>query len=107
MMAADRLMMDDFKQLIEAYIENSVDLENVALLLEISDRFGAYRLKRQCFELMCESTKDNWQQVFHSKGFSDMALSSPHLLREIDYRTTKNNLTSIGEVFRYKQVAVL
>lgn len=38
-------MMDDFKLIIEAYIEDSVDIENVAWLLEISDRFGAYKLK--------------------------------------------------------------
>jgi len=60
LMAADRLMMDDFKQLVEAYIEESVDLDNVAWLAEISDRFGAYRLKRVCLELICESTKENW-----------------------------------------------
>jgi len=100
LMAADRLMMDDFKQLVESYIENSVDLDNVALLFEISDRFGAYRLKRLCIEMICESNKDNWVHVFNSRGFSEMALSSPHLLREIDYRASKNNLVKVGEVFR-------
>jgi len=101
LMAADRLMMEDFKQIVESYIENSVDLDNVALLLEISDRYGAYRLKRTCFELICETNKDFWLHVVKSRGFSDMAHSSPHLLRELDYRATKNEFAKAGEVFRY------
>jgi hypothetical protein len=47
------------KQMTEDFIEQSVDLENAAWLLEISDRFGAHRLKRVCMELICESNKEN------------------------------------------------
>lgn len=43
----------------EDFIEQSVDVENAAWLLEISDRFGAHRLKRVCMELICESNKEN------------------------------------------------
>jgi len=100
LMAADRLMLDDFKQLVEAFIELSVDLDNVALLVEISDRFGAFRLKRVCMELICESNKENLQHVLNTTGFTDMASSSPHLLREIDFRASKNDFIKCGDVLR-------
>jgi hypothetical protein len=98
--AADRFMMDDLKQIVEAYIQQSVDTENAAWLVEISDRYGAHRLKRICMELMCESNKENFEEIRKTVAFADLRTSSPHLLREIDFRASKSNLIACGELLR-------
>jgi len=98
----DRFMMDDFQQLVEAYIIQSVELDNVAWLLEISDRYRAPRLKRVCLELICESTRENLEAILNSSGFIDLRFSSPHLLRELDYKASKSNMTKPGEVMHFK-----
>lgn len=101
--AADRFMIDDLKQSAESYIEQSVDLENVAWLLEISDRFNSPKLRRVCIELICQSV-ENWNAVRNSNGYQDICISSPHLMRELDYRLSKNNIIQPGDLFRSRHV---
>jgi len=97
--AADRFMMDDLKNVVEAYIESSTDIETTCVLLDISDRVSAYRLKRVCLEII-GSSKESWEIVRSSQIFWDLKLSSPHLIREIDYKLSKNNIVKPGEVIR-------
>jgi hypothetical protein len=104
--AADRFMMEDLKAVVEAYSEASLELENACALLDIADGVSAYRLKRVCLELMCESNKENWEFIRNTAGFTDLRRSAPHLLREIDYRASKNNLTRPGEVIRSGPAAI-
>jgi len=98
--AADRFMMEDLKAVVEAYIESSIDLDNSCDILDISDRVSAYRLKRVCLELMCESSKDNLDSVRLTEGFVGLKESAPHLIREIDYRASKSGLARPGEIVR-------
>eukprot|EP01118_Nematostelium_gracile_P013110 TRINITY_DN4908_c0_g1_i1.p1 TRINITY_DN4908_c0_g1~~TRINITY_DN4908_c0_g1_i1.p1 ORF type:complete len:793 (-),score=171.07 TRINITY_DN4908_c0_g1_i1:23-2269(-) len=107
LMASDRLMLDDLKQMVETFIEGSVDLDNVAWLIEISDRFGAHRLKRVCLELITQN-RDNWLHVLNSAGFRDICVSSPHLLREIDFKASKLDFITVGEIFAHqRQIGIM
>lgn len=44
--------MDDLKQLCEAEIEDSLELENVTAVLFLGDQANAPRLKRACFDFI-------------------------------------------------------
>lgn len=105
--ASDHLMLDDLKQIVEAYAESSIELENTAWLVELSDRFGAYRLKRACMEVMFDSNHENWEKIRSSEGFADLRVSSPHLLREIDFQASKRNLIHCGELLRGTDLVTL
>jgi len=103
--AADRFMMDDFQQIIEAFIMKLVEVDNVCSLLEIGDKFGSQKLKRLCLEVICDSGKEGWEAVKATKAFADLRSECPQLLREIDYRASKASLSAPGEVFRFKPIA--
>lgn len=51
-------------------------------------------------ELICETNKETWDRIRNTPGFSDLRYSSPHLLREIDYKASKSNFISCGDVVR-------
>ncbi|PRP80534.1 hypothetical protein PROFUN_11847 [Planoprotostelium fungivorum] len=90
--AADRFMVDDLKQTIEDYVENSIDQENVLWLLEVADRFGVPRLKRACVDYVCtQEMKAKRKGLMEEKGmikctkeYDDIKSTSPHLIRLID-----------------------
>jgi lysyl-tRNA synthetase class II len=99
-------MMEDLKLVIESTLLDSLDNESVAYLLEVGDRYGAHRLKRTSLELICAS-KDTWDIIKATKSFSELVQHSPQsLLREIDYRCSKANLSKPGEVIRMLRLLV-
>jgi hypothetical protein len=121
--AADKLIMNDFKDTIEYFIEQSIDLENAASLLEVGDRFGAVKLKRACLgkynnmtfecvnyffvvffvclELVTENS-ENLRTFGQSIGFFELKYN-PSLLRELDFHASRNNLSEPGDVMKLAQ----
>jgi len=97
---ADKFMLEDFKQIVEYFIEASLDTDNVAYLLQVADRFGAPRLKRSCLDLMCRSSMENWRSASKTANFAEIATFMPLLLREIDYHASKHELIKPGEAIR-------
>jgi hypothetical protein len=97
---ADRLLLDDLRQICEAELERSLDTENSAFLLEIADRHNAPRLKRCALEHVIL----NWDAFSASPALGQLALSGSHVLRELDYLAHQKNLTARpGEVIRLAQ----
>lgn len=83
--AADRFMVDDLKQTIEDYVENSIDQENVLWLLEVADRFGVPRLKRACVDYVCtQEMKAKVSQSYFSISIDSSLLLSCLLEERID-----------------------
>ncbi len=102
--AADSFLMEDLKQRVEFYIENSMEVENVVELLEISDRFSAHRLRRASLEFICGS-RDQWYAVRESRGFAELLgegkrNSMEKLLKEIEGMATKMELCGAGEIMK-------
>ena len=98
--AADRFMINDLKLKIESYIQlNGMELENVAYLIEVSDRYGAQRLKRSCVDLISDNI-DNWNFVKKTNSFNDLLRNNQTLIRELDYRLSNKGLTKPNEVLR-------
>eukprot|EP01114_Cavostelium_apophysatum_P015328 TRINITY_DN4148_c0_g2_i2.p1 TRINITY_DN4148_c0_g2~~TRINITY_DN4148_c0_g2_i2.p1 ORF type:complete len:779 (+),score=239.68 TRINITY_DN4148_c0_g2_i2:397-2733(+) len=97
---SDRFMLEDFQLTVEAFIVQSIEAENAAWLLEIADRYRAMRLRRSCIEFICESGRENLEEVLKSQAFFDLHASSVQLVREVDYKASKNDLCKPGEVIR-------
>ncbi len=91
-------MMDNLHQLSEHYVEQSVDVDNVGYLLEIADKHSSYRLRRHCFEFICNSGVDSWKLIADTKAFQGLWSSAPHLVKEIDLRASQNKLVKPGEL---------
>ena len=103
---ADRFMMENLKLVIESTLLESLDNESVSYLLEVGDRYGAHRLKRASLEQIC-ANKNTWDIVKSTRSFSELIkYSSVSLLREIDYRCSKANLSKPGEVLRMQRVVM-
>jgi len=79
LMASDRFLLDDLKQVCEAEIENSLELENVAAVLELSDSANAPRLKRACTEFITKT----WLSFEPSTAMQELKETSPLLLEEV------------------------
>lgn len=52
LLAADRFLLDDLKQLCEAALEQSLESSNATWMLELSDRASAPRLKKATLEFL-------------------------------------------------------
>ena len=97
LIGADRFLLDDLKQMCESQLEDALDAENVAMLLEVADRFNAPRLKRVCLETIVR----DWKTFQTSKGLGALAQTALPLLREIDQWCLQRKLTeNPGEVIR-------
>jgi len=121
---ADRMIVDDLKQLCEYFLErlvsasylslisssfdNEKDTENEDLtdacdntvaLLEIGDKYEAKRLKRVCLEAICGSGDKNWQLLSKKNAFKDLRNNAPLLFRELDYLASKSGLISDNQMF--------
>jgi len=117
---SDRFMVEDLKQLCEYFLERTVSnyasqlnmCENICnpdiveacdsttALLEVADRYLAHKLKRVCLETMCASGEKNWNLISGAKGFAELGINAPHLIREIDYQATKYGLAIANSVIR-------
>jgi len=117
---ADRMIVDDLKQLCEYFLErlvsssylsliadaqldNNEDVadacENTVALLEIGDKYEAKRLKRVCLEAICGSGEKNWKLLSEKQAFKELRQSSPLLFRELDYLASKNGLIADNQMF--------
>jgi len=112
--AADLFLLSDMKDFIESYMISSIDADSISLdpsyisfLLELSDRFQLYKLKRFCLELTVESSIDNWNSIRNSQGFNELKFSNPQLVREIDYLASRKNLVLPGELLMRKVPTVV
>eukprot|EP01117_Protostelium_nocturnum_P010523 TRINITY_DN378_c0_g1_i1.p1 TRINITY_DN378_c0_g1~~TRINITY_DN378_c0_g1_i1.p1 ORF type:complete len:790 (-),score=282.46 TRINITY_DN378_c0_g1_i1:27-2396(-) len=95
--AADRFMVDDLKQMIEDYVERSIETDNVAFLLEVADKYGVPRLKRACIEFICEGF-DSLEQVKQTQAYEDMCESASHLVKEVDEFFSLEHSTELESV---------
>jgi len=96
MIAADRFLLEDLKQICESELENALDPENCAMLLDVADRYNAPRLKRLCMETII----NKWDIIKSTQGLAQLPKIAPNLLREIDFYCNKHSITSPGEVVR-------
>ena len=95
---SDRLMMESLRDVVEDYIENSVDLENCGHLIDIADRFSAPKLRRVCLELVTQSS-ENLHKFQKTSGFLDLK-DNPNLVKEIELRAVRNQICSPGEILQ-------
>jgi hypothetical protein len=120
LVAADRLLLDDLKQICEGELENTLQNQRAApreelsqqlhetysSLLEIADKFSAPRLKRVCLEGL--TSNDQWPLFRGSKSIISLGSSSPALLRELDFLCMQKKLTTnAGEVMRFARSAAV
>jgi len=96
LIAADRFLLDDLKQICESILESSLDTDNCAYLLAIADKHNAPRLKRLCLETILKT----WHIFKQTSGFALLPTMAPKLLREVDHICNKHELTTPGEVVR-------
>lgn len=66
----------------------------------MADRYLAHKLKRVCLETICSSGEKNWNLISGAKGFAELRINSPQLIREIDYQATKQGLATANSVIR-------
>eukprot|EP01114_Cavostelium_apophysatum_P020259 TRINITY_DN6744_c0_g1_i2.p1 TRINITY_DN6744_c0_g1~~TRINITY_DN6744_c0_g1_i2.p1 ORF type:complete len:548 (+),score=92.02 TRINITY_DN6744_c0_g1_i2:553-2196(+) len=76
LMAASEYMLDRLKTVMEDYLQNAVEVENVAWLYEIAERYGASQLKNYCLYFLL----NEWDAVTKTETFKNL---SPDVIEEI------------------------
>jgi hypothetical protein len=96
LIAADRFLLDDLKQICEAALEEALEIDICGNLLEVSDRYGAPRLRRVCLERIAKQ----FPEFKQSSGLAALS-SNMSLLREVDHLCVSKHLISCaGELVR-------
>nr|CAB3482461.1 unnamed protein product [Digitaria exilis] len=96
LVAADRYAIERLKLTCQSILCNNLHVRNVATTLALADQHHCDKLKHACIEFMC--CLNNLEDVVATKGYKDLARTSPSVLADAMVRISKvgKKLTKIA-----------